>query len=193
MARRGRRPGPTQTRGQILDVARRQFAERGYNKTTIRSIAAEAEVHPALLNHYFDTKHELYREALDLPVDPTEVLVRLLDQTPREEFAEALARHFISTWRDPQTGAWMRTLARQNLAEPEGLALTRAHLQSLVIPRIATTLDIPPANAAAGFASLLGITWADSLIGVTQLTQLSADALVALIVPILNAQFRASS
>ncbi|EWT02507.1 hypothetical protein N865_05335 [Intrasporangium oryzae NRRL B-24470] len=191
MARRGRRPGATQTRDQILEVARAQFADRGYTKTTIRSIAEGAGVHPALLGHHFGTKHQLYREALDLPVDPLEVLVRLLDETPREEFAEALARHFISIWRDPQTGEWMRALVRQHLAEPEDLVLTRTHWETLVIPYIATALDIPEVHAAAGLASLIGITWTDSLFGVEQLTRLSDNDLIALTVPVLEVHFRA--
>jgi AcrR family transcriptional regulator len=189
MARPGRRPGPSRTKDEILDVARRQFAERGYAQTTIRSIAAGAGVHPALLHHYFGTKQQLYRDALDLPVDPLEVLLRLLDETAPEQFAEALTRHFISTWRDPVAGAWLRAAAQHNIATPQGIALARAHWQSLVIPRIAKGLNIPEAQAATGLASLIGITWADSLFGIAQLNQLSQDELVALVAPILERHF----
>jgi len=97
-----------------------QFADRGYARTTLRSIADVANVHPALLHHHFGTKQQLYRAALDLPEDPTEVLDRLLAETPREQFAEALARYVISTWRDPETGPQLRAMTRQNLADPEG-------------------------------------------------------------------------
>ena len=38
----GRRPGATTTRALIEDAARKQFAERGYDRTSIRSIAKQA-------------------------------------------------------------------------------------------------------------------------------------------------------
>src|SRR6201999_230834 len=101
MRKPGRRPGPSQTREQILHAAREQFAARGYSHTTLRSVAAAAEVNAGLLHHYFGSKRERYREALDLTVDPWEVLARLLDEPPRDELPAALIRQFLSTWRDP--------------------------------------------------------------------------------------------
>jgi AcrR family transcriptional regulator len=190
MAKTGRRPGPTQTREQIVLVARDQFAERGYAQTTIRSIAEAAGVHPALLHHYFGTKEALYRDALDLPVDPGEVLGRLLEETPPGAFAEAFARHAITTWRDPDSGAAMRATTRRYLTDPDSTALIRSHWETLAIPRIATALGIHESAAAAGVACLIGITFADSLLGITQLHQLSTDELVALATPVLEAYFQ---
>ena len=40
----GRRPGPNTTRGTIEDVARKHFAERGYDRTSVRQVAIEAGV-----------------------------------------------------------------------------------------------------------------------------------------------------
>lgn len=85
MPKTGRRPGSTQTRDQILTVARSQFADRGYRQTTIRSVADTAGVHPALLHHYFSTKEQRYSQALDLPVNPAEVLERLLEDFRNRE------------------------------------------------------------------------------------------------------------
>jgi AcrR family transcriptional regulator len=81
VAKAGRRPGPSQTRGQILRAARDLFAERGYARTSVRSVAA-AGVSQGLVHHYFASKEQSYREALDLTVDPWQVLTRLLDDTP---------------------------------------------------------------------------------------------------------------
>ncbi len=72
------------------------------------SVAAAAEVNQGLVHHYFGSKEQLYREALNLTVDPWEVLTRLLDDTPREHFAGALVRQFVSTWRDPVLGPQLR-------------------------------------------------------------------------------------
>jgi AcrR family transcriptional regulator len=182
----GRRPGPSQTREQIIRAAREQFAERGYTHTTLRSVAAAAHVHPGLLHHYFGSKQQLYREALDLPVDPWEVLTRLLAGTPRDQFADALVRQFVSTWRDPASGARLRALVRRAHGDPDGTSMARAHLETVLIPRFASALDVPEANVAAALSHLIGLTLLDTLLGVDQLSNLSDDDLVALIGPAIS-------
>ena len=55
----------TQTsRDAILDAAIRCFASKGYAATTIKDLAAEAQVNSALLYYYFVDKQSLYRETL---------------------------------------------------------------------------------------------------------------------------------
>jgi AcrR family transcriptional regulator len=67
--RTGRRPGPGDTRGRILETARASFGERGFDGTTIRSVALAAGVDPALVHHYFGTKQQLFVAGLELPID----------------------------------------------------------------------------------------------------------------------------
>src|SRR6478735_1566627 len=66
---RGRRPGGTDTRAVIVDAARRSFAAKGYDKASMRGIAREAGVDPALVHHYFEGKAGLFAATLDVPVD----------------------------------------------------------------------------------------------------------------------------
>lgn len=62
--RAGRRPGdPSATKATILASALRAFASVGYDRATIRSIAKEADVDPALVNHHFGTKEALFHAA----------------------------------------------------------------------------------------------------------------------------------
>ncbi|MBN1630836.1 MAG: helix-turn-helix transcriptional regulator, partial [Thermoleophilia bacterium] len=68
-ARTGRRPGRTRTRAQILESARQQFADFGYEQTTIRGVAEQAGVDPALVMHYFGSKEGLFQAAIDWPFD----------------------------------------------------------------------------------------------------------------------------
>ncbi|MFZ0178452.1 MAG: helix-turn-helix domain-containing protein, partial [Candidatus Dormiibacterota bacterium] len=70
MSRSGRRPGWPQTRDDILLVARRSFGARGYDATSLRSIAKQADVDPALLVHYFGTKEALFMAALEVAMSP---------------------------------------------------------------------------------------------------------------------------
>ena len=185
MATTGRRPGPTRTKDAILAAARAQFAARGYTATTLRSVARAVGVHPALIHHHFGSKEQLYNAALSLPVDPIETLTRLT-QVPRNQFPEALVRHFVSTWRDPQAGPVLHALLRRAVSEPDQTALLRSHAETVLVPRIASALGIPEINVAAAFAQLIGLTIADTFIGIGPLTHATEDQIVTLVTPAIS-------
>ncbi|MDG2028994.1 MAG: TetR/AcrR family transcriptional regulator [Acidimicrobiales bacterium] len=65
--RLGRPPASSsaETRGRIIDVARRCFAELGYEATTNRTVANEAGITTGAMYHYFDSKLDLYSAVLD--------------------------------------------------------------------------------------------------------------------------------
>jgi AcrR family transcriptional regulator len=69
----GRRPGNADTRGEIVEAAKRVFASNGYDGTSLRGVAREAGVDPALVHHYFDGKASLFVAAMALPFDPRQV------------------------------------------------------------------------------------------------------------------------
>jgi AcrR family transcriptional regulator len=69
----GRRPGKADTRSEIIDAAKRVFAEKGYDGTSLRAVARDAAVDPALVHHYFAGKADLFVSAMALPFDPREV------------------------------------------------------------------------------------------------------------------------
>jgi hypothetical protein len=110
---------------------------------------------------------------------------RLLDHTPRQDLPAALARQFISTWRDPERGPRMVVVARQLLADEDGPIRARHHIETVVIPRFAKALDVDKANVAAAFAVLLGIVLSDSFLCVGPLRGTSEDDLVTMIAPVL--------
>ena len=66
--RSGRRPGNQDTKQSILESARKVFAERGFDKASIRAIAGEAQVDPALVHHYFGTKEKLFLASMNSPL-----------------------------------------------------------------------------------------------------------------------------
>ncbi len=72
--RPGRPPGTSDTRERILESARNLFARNGIDKTSIRAIAKDAGVDPALVHHYFGTKTQLFAAAIHIPIDPMAVI-----------------------------------------------------------------------------------------------------------------------
>ncbi|MER5520331.1 TetR family transcriptional regulator [Streptomyces sp. NPDC002763] len=61
------------TRARVLDSARTLFAERGFERTTVRAVAAAAQVDPALVMQRFGSKRELFTEAVQAgPAQPAD-------------------------------------------------------------------------------------------------------------------------
>ncbi|WP_216899423.1 TetR/AcrR family transcriptional regulator [Nocardia alni] len=88
------------TESRILAAARRQFAEVGYETTTIRAIAAEAETDPGLVMRYFGSKGELFArvagvqpddEVTGAPEEAAEQLLTALELKLGEQPIDALA------------------------------------------------------------------------------------------------------
>lgn len=99
---RGRRPGRTETRSEILAAALKLFSEVGYEKVSLRAIAREAEVDPALIHHYFDDKADLFEKAvLDLPLDDAEKLVAKILDGPADQTGERIMTAFLDAWDVP--------------------------------------------------------------------------------------------
>lgn len=59
----------TESRRNIMDVAMRLFAERGYHGTSISKIATEAGISKGLLYNYFASKEDLLRALLLAPLE----------------------------------------------------------------------------------------------------------------------------
>lgn len=76
---RGRRPAGADTRGAILAAARAEFAERGFEAASMRSVARRAGVDPALVRHYFPDRTELFAVSVLPPTaNPAEVAARIV-------------------------------------------------------------------------------------------------------------------
>ncbi|MFC7550158.1 TetR family transcriptional regulator [Plantactinospora sp. GCM10030261] len=143
--RTGRRPGNPDTRESILTAARAAFAERGFDKASIRSIAGTAGVDPALVHHYFGTKDQLFLAAMNSPIDPRELLPEAL-AGGRDEFGERMIRLFLGVWDSPAGKAGI-ALLRSAVSSEWGARLMREFISSLVLRRALEHLDLDPAEA----------------------------------------------
>jgi AcrR family transcriptional regulator len=116
--RTGRRPGTSSTREDILEAARKLFAERGYQGATMRAIAAEAGVDAALVVHFFGNKAALLGEAVDWPFDPEVEMPKLLVDG-RHHVGERLVALVVRTWDREGGRNPILTLLRAATVEPK--------------------------------------------------------------------------
>ena len=144
--RSGRRPGNPDTRQSILDAAREVFAERGFDKASIRAIATGAGVDPALVHHYFGTKDKLFLATMNAPIDPSVLIPQALDG-PREEAGERLVRLLLDVWDSP-AGVAAVALMRSAMSNDWTARLMREFVVTQVLRRAVVELTLDPEEAS---------------------------------------------
>lgn len=185
--RTGRRPGQSATREAILEAASRQFAELGYDRSTIRSVAAEAGVDAALVLHYFRTKQQLFLAVVELPFDPAEVLPALL-AGDRREVGERLARLFMSVLDDADARNRWTSMLRAAASEPAAAEMLRELLTKRVFVPLAEMLGVEDARLRATLvgSQLVGVVMARHIVRVEPLASLPSEELAWAIAPTLQ-------
>lgn len=143
--RTGRRRGSPDTRESILEVARRLFADKGFDATTVRAIAAEAGVDPAMINHYFGSKEELFRQTLAIPLDPSTEIPKIIAAGP-EQAGENLIRMILGIWDSP-VGDAAAAMLRTAMSNEWSARLLREFLSTQILRRVAAGLELEPAEA----------------------------------------------
>ncbi|HEY2983916.1 MAG TPA: TetR family transcriptional regulator [Jatrophihabitantaceae bacterium] len=181
--RPGRRPGPSSTRPEILAAARTLFASRGYHATTVRDIAAEAGVNAALVHHYFGSKDQVFVAAMNLPLNPADLISRLRYGGPRAQLGERVVRLFARTWRDPATGQPLQALLRAAASTEQGATMMRQFVEDVMLPRVSAELVVSRMRAAGAFSQLIGFALAATILRTEPLASASEDELVALLAP----------
>lgn len=184
-ARRGPRPGGTDTRTQILVAAADVFSRDGYQRGSVRGIAREAGVDPALVRHYFASKSELFVEALRPPFDVSEQVTRMATGDPQLVGQRVMA-FFVEVWDDSVRGPRMIQLMRAALDHPEVAEFVRTLIIEGVIQRVAAAVGAPnPARAAATAASqVVGLAMLRHAAHIEPLASESSEELIARFGPI---------
>ena len=182
--RTGRRPGHEDTRGHLLAAARQLFGEHGYDATSLRAVARAAEVDPALVVHYFGSKAGLFAAALDLPVDLSAVVPRIV-AGPAEGVGERVVRFFLSVWEPPDGRERLLALVRGASSHDEAAATIREFFTEAVLTPVAAAIDRPDPQLRAALtgSQLVGLAMLRYVIRVEPITAADTDTLVAWLAP----------
>ncbi|WP_026930824.1 TetR/AcrR family transcriptional regulator [Glycomyces tenuis] len=167
------------TERRILAAAGRLFAERGYEKTTIRAVAAEAETDPGLVMRYFGSKDALFARVTEIEPDEP-------PQGGPDEIAEVLLRSLGDKLRTRQTGT--EAMLRSMLTHPAAAEEIRATLAEQQ-HRIAEAIpgDEGHLRAALIGAATLGTVLGRDLLRLEGLSGADPDRILSVLRPAFHA------
>lgn len=153
-----------ETARRILRAARSEFASHGYDKTTIRAIAARAGVDPSLIMQHHGSKAALFRSAVQLEPAARADVGSHLDDVLDSRIAGL----------PPE----LHALVRSMLTEPAATEAIREYLDERVV-NLARTLSGPTArtDAALAVSTILGITIGRHFLQLTGLDDVSEEEL----------------
>jgi AcrR family transcriptional regulator len=183
--RRGRREGATESREHILAAARRLFAEHGFDGTSLRQIAREASVDPAMVHHFFKGKDELFALSVALPADPAKVLEGV-DQYDPQHRAEAIVRAVLRLWESPAQHSLVAFI-RGTIGSRAKTLLLREVVTRTIISRIMAGVPGAPAEVAMRgnlvATQMVGIMLVRYVVKLEPLASAAPEEVVRLVAP----------
>jgi AcrR family transcriptional regulator len=167
-----------QTRAAILTAARERFAADGYERATIRSIAADASIDPAMVMRYFGNKEKLFAAAAEFDL-------RLPDlaEVPRDQIGAALIEHFLDRWEDDDT---LMALLRASVTNQAAADRMRQVFMEQLGPAIAKLTGGGPDTAVrAGLVATqsLGLALCRYVLPIGPVAEMPRAAVVAWLTP----------
>lgn len=181
---RGRRAGGEGARDDVVQAARAEFAERGYEGTSLRGVARRADVDPALVRYYFPGgKGELFAASVGRPgVDPAVVVGGALQGDPAQ-VGVRFVRAVVGLWDADDGPTRLRALLA---AQAGGLELpVQGFLGREVLRRLAAAFpgDDAPTRVALAASQLLGVLVARHVLRLEPIASMSADDVAAWVGP----------
>lgn len=181
--RRGRRPAGEDTRAALLKAAGEVFAENGYDGATVRTIATRAGVDPAMVNHWFGGKQGLFAAAMEIPIDPGQVVASVLEGG-QDGVGERLVRTFITVW-DTTGGAHFAALVRSVASHDLAARMLREFVTSVLFGAVTDALrvDRPALRASLCGSQIVGLGMMRYVVALEPLASADPDTVVAAIAP----------
>lgn len=189
-----RRPGRWRTgqesRRRILDAARSAFARYGYDRATIRQIAVDARVDPAMVHYFFDTKPRLFAAAMALPTSPADNIASAL-QDGLPGLGARIVRQFVQVWDDAGSFEPLLALMRSAPTDDQSARMLREYIQREVLSQVVQAIGTADAALRVEFAGsqLIGLAFARYVVRIEPLASASPDTVAAWVGPTLQRYF----
>ena len=179
--RSGRWRTGQQNKQRIVDAAREHFMRDGYEKATVRRIAAEAGVDVAMVYYHFGNKEGLFNASvLDTPQHPLHQLANLLDDGPGEIGAR-LVRDVVQRWDAGASFDLLLTVFRSADIHPLARKLLHDTLAGPVAQQIAEQFGVDNAELRVELVTvhLVGLAFARYQLKIEPMASAGIEDLVA--------------
>ncbi|WP_006241452.1 TetR family transcriptional regulator [Mycolicibacterium tusciae] len=165
-----------QTKAVILAAAREQFAKSGFERATIRAIAADANIDPSMVMRYFGSKDQLFAAAADLDLQLPD-----LSDVDRDQVGTALVDHFMNRWERDEV---LIVLLRASATNAEAAQRMRSMFASQLLPVIVKiNPDAPERRAALIATQTLGLALCRYVLQLPPIVTMPHDEAVAWLGP----------
>lgn len=157
----------------------------GYERATVRGIAADAGVDVAMVYYHFGNKEGLFTASvLDTPQHPLHQLAHLLDEGA-DEIGARLVRDVVERWDAGASFDPLLTVFRSAEIKPLARKLLHDSLAGPVAHRVATEFGVDDAELRAELVTvhLVGLAFARYQLKIEPMASASIDDLVAWIGP----------
>ncbi|MCV7219533.1 TetR/AcrR family transcriptional regulator [Mycolicibacterium elephantis] len=185
--RRGRRQGDPVSRDAVLAAAKKRFATEGYEKTTLRAIARDSHVDPAMVLYLFGSKADLFRESLRLIVHPDELVAAFTGEADDDpDIGTRIVRAYMRIWDQPDTGPSMVAMLQSATSNSDAHEAFREFMQNYVLTAVSGVLggdDKARLRAMLAGSQLVGMAMLRYVMKVPPLATLPGDEVVRLIAP----------
>ena len=185
--RPGRWRSGAKSRQRILETARSLFGEHGYAGTTVRAVAAEAGVDPAMVFYFFDTKQGLFAAATASMSAEVPVAIDSIFEGGLDGIGERLVRTVLES-HDASENPPLVLLAQAAPAHDDSAVLLREFIEQEIENRLAALLDEPDASMRVGMVivQILGLVMVRHIARVEPIASAPIDELVAQFGPVVQ-------
>jgi AcrR family transcriptional regulator len=168
----------SQTRADILSAARRRFATEGYERTTLRAVAADVGVDAALVIRYFGAKQDLFAAAAEFAIELPD-----LSNVDPDAVAGILLPRFFAVWEDESFVALLRAAMTSQIAAD---ALRRVFAEQVAPKLITATADNPIQRIGVMGAFVIGLATTRYVLANPPIANLSRDELSRWAAPVIR-------
>lgn len=187
--------GEPGTRERILTSACEEFAERGYDRASIRAIARGAEVDSALVHHYFGTKEQVFSAAVAAAARPVTQGLSTVLAGDAHQLGERITRFFFRIWENPATRAPMLAVLRSGLHNETAARLFRRCVTQELMGHITSRIEASDAQLRVelAVAQLVGVSMLRYVLEVPPLASAPVDDIIARLTPVVQEHLTGSA
>ena len=170
------RRSSAETKAVILAAARERFAESGFERATIRAIAADADIDPSMVMRYFGNKDQLFAAAADFDLQMPD-----LSGVDRDQLGARLVAHFVDRWERDEV---MVVLLRSSTTNADAAQRMQAIFATQLLPAIAVINPENPLRRAGLIATqMLGLSLCRYVLKLPPIVAMSRDEIVSWLGP----------